>query len=59
MLHHDSHGRLLLAREHAARLAQDYGRLSGPGMRRLSLDPLRLLSRRRRRRLHRARASSA
>lgn len=59
MLYHDSHGRLLLAQEHADRLARDYGRLRVFGDRRLGLDLVRFLSRRRRRRLSRARAYSA
>lgn len=56
---YDSQGRVLLAQEYAARLAQDYGRLHGLAVRRLGLDPARLLSRRRRRRLTRVRAYSA
>lgn len=59
MLYQDSHGRLLLAQEHAERLAQDYGQLSGLGSRGVIRDLARLLSRRRRRRLHGARAYSA
>jgi hypothetical protein len=59
MLHQDSHGRLLLAQEHADRLAQDYGRLSLRAALRPANDLARLLSRRRRRRLYRQRAYSA
>jgi hypothetical protein len=59
MLHQDSHGRLLLAQEHAARLAEDYGRSGSSTVRRRANDLARLLSRRRRRRLYRQRAYSA
>jgi hypothetical protein len=58
MLYQDSQGRLLLAQEHAGRLARDYGRQRGLGARRLGLDLARFLSRRRRRRLYRAQAYS-
>jgi hypothetical protein len=59
MLHQDNHGRLLLAQEHADRLAQDYGRLGWRDAQRRAQDLARLLSRRRRRRLVRQRAYSA
>jgi hypothetical protein len=61
MLYQDSKGRRLLAQEHAARLARDYGRLGGLAEWQLALDLARFLSRRRRRRLglYRARARSA
>lgn len=59
MLYQDSHGRLLLAQEHADRLAQDYGGLGRRDVRRRAHDLARLLSRRRRRRLLRQRAYSA
>jgi hypothetical protein len=58
MLHQDNYGRLLLAQEHADRLAQDYGRLGLRDARRRASDLARLLSRRRRRRLLRQRAYS-
>ena len=59
MLHQDNHGRLLLAQEHADRLAEDYGRSGSSAARRRAHDLARLLSRRRRRRLYRQRAYSA
>ena len=59
MLHQDNHGRLLLAQEHADRLALDYGRLSLSAARRHADDLVRLVSRRRRRRLYKERAYSA
>jgi hypothetical protein len=59
MLHQDNHGRLLLAQEHADRLALDYGRLNLSAARRGADSLARLLSRRRRRRLSRQRAYSA
>ena len=59
MLHQDNHGRLLLAQEHADRLAQDYGRLGWRDAQRRAQDLARLLSRRRRRQLVRQRAYSA
>lgn len=59
MLYHDSHGRLQLAREHADALARDYGRRRALAESRLRADLARYLSRRRRRRLQRARALSA
>ena len=59
MLYQDTHGRLLLAQEHADRLAQDYCRSArSSAARRRAHDLVRLLSRRRRRRLHRQRAYS-
>jgi hypothetical protein len=60
MLYYDNHGRLLIAQEHADRLARDYGRLRGLPERRLVVEVARFLSRRRRRRrFFRARAYSA
>jgi hypothetical protein len=59
MLNQDSYGRLLLAQEHADRLAADYGHWDWSASRRRAKDLARLLSRRRRRRLHRQRAYSA
>jgi len=56
MLYQDTQGRLLLAQEHADRLAQDYGQLGLRDALRRAQDLARLLSRRRRRRLVRQRA---
>ena len=59
MLYHDNDGRLLLAQEHATRLARDFGPRRDFAGRRLGLDLARFLSRRRQRRLYRSRAYSA
>jgi hypothetical protein len=59
MLNQDSYGRLLLAQEHADRLAEHYGRSEPSAARRRAHDLARLLSRRRRRRLYGQRAYSA
>ena len=59
MLYQDSHGRLLLAQEHADRLAEDYGQSRSSAAHRRAHDLARFLSRRRRRRLYRRRAYSA